>query len=284
MSRSYSHEADVHRVLKLDDDAQRGADVLALQHAVNRRLRARGLDHYLVTEDDGIYGEETALAAHKAVWALGGTLATIKAITVKLTQGSGALSIGAQRMIRYPGRRVEGQLDRARDRRDDIEKAAANAHASSSIRISGNTVTGGTPSERLKAAAEHAAWLDSLGRRRSFYSQPGAWTVRYGITGEPSGFRSDCSQWVTSIYFACGLPDPNGNGYQGGYTGTLGSNGRPVSRADLRPGDLILYGPAPHHHVEMYVGPGQKTIGHGSRPVDAGWIDLAPDPHFRRYV
>lgn len=282
MARVYSRGSEPHRVLVLDRrrDWQRGEDVLALQHAVNRRLRARGLDHYLVRDDTASYDESTALACRKAVWALGALLATVNQITTRVAHGQGALSIGSQRLIRYPGSRVNAQLDRAEARHDAILAAAQRA----GVRIGDNHVTGGTPRERLRAAAEHAAWLDATGRRHSFYSQSGQWTVEYAITGEPSGYRSDCSQWVTAIYRACGLPDPNANGYQGGYTGTLGQHGKAISRAQLRPGDLVLYGPAPHHHVEMYVGPGQRTIGHGSRPVDAGWIDMAPSPHFRSYV
>lgn len=276
MPRAYSRVKEPHRRLKVDRrDEQRGADVRALQHAVNRRLRARGMNRYLVPDDDGAYGPDTALACRKATWALGGLLATVQAIT---TDASGVLTIGGQRMIRFPGARVQAQLDRAAGRRNEIHATAA------AVTISGNRVTGGTPRQRLQAAAERAAQLDAAGRRPSFYSQAGKWTVEYGITGEPAGYRSDCSQWVTSIYYACGLPDPNGNTYRGGYTGTLGQHGKAISRAELQPGDLILYGPWPHHHVEVWVGPGQRTIGHGSRPVDAGWIDLAPDPHFRSYV
>lgn len=282
MPRVYSRGSEPHRVLILDRrrDWQRGDDILALQHAVNRRLRARGLDRYLVDDDDATYREDTALACRKAVWALGGLLGTVAAITTRVAEGEGALSVGSQRMIRYPGRRVEAQLDRAEDRHAEILAAARRA----GVRIDGNHVTGGAPRERLRAAAEHAMYLDSIGERRSFYSQQGFWTVEHGITGEPRGARSDCSQWVTAIYYACGLPDPNGNDYRGGYTGTLGAHGRAISRSELLPGDLILYGPAPHRHVEMYLGPGARTGGHGSRPVDAGWIDLAPQPHFRSYL
>lgn len=151
-------------------------------------------------------------------------------------------------------------------------------------RINGNKVTGGSARDRLKAAALEAAAMDANGTYR-FYSQAGAWTVQYGITGEPKGYRSDCSQWVTSIYWSCGLPDPNGLNYTGGYTGTLASNGREISRDELRPGDLILYGASPFFHTEMYVGPGDKTIGHGSAPVDAGTIDMVSGPkQYRTYL
>lgn len=153
------------------------------------------------------------------------------------------------------------------------------------LRVRGNTVTGGKPRERLVAAAKEAARRSANGTRHSFYSQAGAWTVGYGITGEPHGYRSDCSQWVTSIYHSCGLPDPNHLNYSGGYTGTLGAHGKAITRSQLKPGDVVLYGHWPHHHVEMYVGLGDRTIGHGSAPVDAGTVDLlSGEKHYRSYL
>lgn len=155
----------------------------------------------------------------------------------------------------------------------------------SRLEVRGNQVTGGSPRERLRAAAERAMARDAAGMRHSFYSQSGAWTVRFGITGEPHGCRSDCSQWVTSIYHSAGLPDPNGQGYTGGYTGTLGAHGRAISESQLRDGDLILYGPWPHHHVEMKCGPGSTTAGHGSTHVDRGTVHLlGGEIHCRSYL
>jgi hypothetical protein len=144
--------------------------------------------------------------------------------------------------------------------------------------ISGNKVEGGTPRQRLVAGAHKSAKLSASGARHSFYSQPGFWDVDHGITGEAPGARSDCSQWVTAMYHSAGLPDPNGNSYNGGYTGTLSDHGKKISRANLKPGDLVLYGTYPFHHVEMYVGPGDLTIGHGSAPVDAGSIGMLGGP------
>lgn len=158
---------------------------------------------------------------------------------------------------------------------------AAQTH---SVTVTGNTATGGTKRQRIVACARMAAKLYATGRRPSFYSQPGQWTVKYGITGEPRGYRSDCSQFVTSMYHAAGVEDPNGTDYTGGFTGTLAAHGKYIQRHQLQPGDLVLYGPAPHHHVEMYVGPGDDTIGHGSPPVDKGTITMMPEVHFVTYA
>ena len=75
----------------------------------------------------------------------------------------------------------------------------------------------------------------------------------------------DCSAFYIWLYYACGWPDPTGQGYSGleEYTGTLQDHGtRVVSPA---PNDAVLY--APHgqsqsSHVAIYVGSGM-VVSHG---------------------
>jgi len=184
-----------------------------------------------------------------------------------------------QRQIKFS----EGERRRLLERRlDRVTHAIDDLVTPAEPQVEGNHVRGGNPRERLVAAALAASRLDAEGRRHSFYSETGRWTVDYAITGEPRGYRSDCSQWVTSVYKAAGLPDPNGNGYGlPSYTGTLAGHCRRITRAQLRPGDLVLFGSAPPYvHVELYVGPGEQTIGHGSAPVDGGTTGILPEPHF----
>lgn len=152
------------------------------------------------------------------------------------------------------------------------------------VSIVGNHATGGTKQERLKAVALKSASECARGHRHNFYSQSGSWDVDHCVTGEQYGDRSDCSSWVTSVYKSCGLPDPNGEEYRGGYTGTLVANGKRTNRKNLKPGDLVIYGSGAGYHVEMYVGPGDKTIGHGSAPVDAGVINLFGDGDYRFFT
>lgn len=158
----------------------------------------------------------------------------------------------------------------------------------SSVTVRGDEVTGGTKRDRLKGAALASAAACASGHRANFYSQAGSWDVTHCITGPAYGHRDDCSSWETSAHFSAGLPDPNGlNFIGGGFTGTMAEHGHATSRAALKPGDGVFYGPFPHHHTEMYVGPGEKTIGHGSAPVDPGVIDLFgpnEEMHFRSYV
>lgn len=151
--------------------------------------------------------------------------------------------------------------------------------------IKEDTATGGTAHERLKAVALASAAACASGKRPNFYSQTGAFDASHCITGPAYGHRDDCSSWFASVYKSVGQPDPSGEHFTAGYTGTLGANGRQVSLGEAKPGAAVLYGPYPHHHVEMLVAPG-KTIGHGSAPVDAGVPDLFGDGDFivREYV
>lgn len=171
-------------------------------------------------------------------------------------------------------------IHKLEDIREDIQEEIKKL----GVIIQGNTASGGTPRQRLKAVALASASACANGRRPNFYSQAGSWDVGHCITGERSGHRSDCSSWFTSVYKSCGLPDPNGLNYSGGFTGTLVSNGRQIRESQLKPGDAIIYGPGDGHHVEMYVGPGSKTIGHGSSPVDAGVVNLFGDGSYRCFT
>lgn len=147
-------------------------------------------------------------------------------------------------------------------------------------------VIGGTPKQRIEFAARWSDIHSSL-----YYSQSGREDIRHGLNGPPSGARYDCSSWFTSIYWSCGLPDPNGHNYERGavmYTGTLGEHGKPISEHMLDTGDAILYGYAPFHHVEMKIGSIQEThetIGHGTSNTNIGIVALLPGHReFRRFA
>jgi hypothetical protein len=241
---------------------QKGADVRALQRAINVVCDWRGWAHIDV---DGECGRQTIGVGRQVAESLG--------ILLRVP----GLSVYAQHLIRHPGQRTPKQKKRAK------KWKAAHRHAK--LRVEGNVVKGdGTMREKIVAAAMEAAHLYYTGKRQPvFYSQPGYWTVDHGVTGEPRGARSDCSQWVTAIFHSAGAPDPNQSGYSGGYTGTLGGGGgRYIRASEARPGDYVLYGPGTHHHVELLVGPGNRTVGHGSPPVDFGDAFMMADPHFYR--
>ena len=82
----------------------------------------------------------------------------------------------------------------------------------------------------------------------------------------------DCSSFIAGCFFLAGLPDPNGQGYNGrGYTGTLGEHGHVVSRPF--PGDITLYPSKkaprwPWGHTTLAIGddlskPATRCLSHG---------------------
>lgn len=147
------------------------------------------------------------------------------------------------------------------------------------VTIKGDKATGGSRRGRLKAVALASAAACASGKRPNFYSQVGAFDASHCITGPAYGHRDDCSSWFASVYKSADLPDPSGQRFTAGFTGTLVANGTQISEPEI--GCAVIYGPGDGHHVEMYVGPGSKTIGHGSAPVDAGVIDLFGDGDYR---
>lgn len=92
------------------------------------------------------------------------------------------------------------------------------------------------------------------------YSQAGR--LRMG----PAHF--DCSGLMYMAYKQAGVT-------LGTYTGTQQHNGTPVTRDDLRPGDLIFYY-SPVSHVAMYIGErnGVPSIVHAANPRDG--VEVAP--------
>jgi cell wall-associated NlpC family hydrolase len=128
---------------------------------------------------------------------------------------------------------------------------------------------GGDTRQRVVFAAQKAVgsgW---------FYDQGGYWTVNYCWSAIPRQFRSDCSQWAISLYHAIGLSSPDGNYADGGYTGSIAAFCKRVSSP--KPGDFVLYGTFPYHHVEVYIGNG-ITVGHGSAPIDHGTPGMLGGP------
>jgi hypothetical protein len=281
MPRQASKRAFVHRDLKFDQhDHQTGADVKALQRAINARAKDRGIRPALVV--DGDCGRQTIAKGRQVARSLG------------LSATKPGLSKAVQFIIRNPKLRTPAQRSRAKTYKPPVP--------TSQPKVKGNTVTGGTGRQRVVAGLIHAAYLYYSGKARRFYSQAGRYTVDSAITGEQPGERSDCSQFKAGIHHSAGLPDPNDLNYTGGYTGSLSAEGKPIARIDLEPGDDVFYGPPPHHHIEGWVGNGDgittyrqladpshpdhelrdRTVGHGSPPVDYGDIDMIADPRFSR--
>jgi cell wall-associated NlpC family hydrolase len=99
---------------------------------------------------------------------------------------------------------------------------------------------------------------------RTALSKVGAPYV-WGASG-PNGF--DCSGLTSFAYAAAGISLPHSSGAQAGY-------GTPVSRSELKPGDLVFFY-SPISHVGLYIGNGMmvhaRTFG---QPVAVTSVDQA---------
>lgn len=79
---------------------------------------------------------------------------------------------------------------------------------------------------------------------------------------------TDCSGFVTLCYYLAGAPDPNGLKYSGqGYTGTLLSHGRHITKEQALAGDVIVYGGGTGEHTALIIEAGADpvTISHGQQ-------------------
>jgi peptidoglycan hydrolase-like protein with peptidoglycan-binding domain len=74
------------------------------------------------------------------------------------------------------------------------------------------------------------------------------------------GFPDDAG-FATLCYAWSGADDPNGLGYSGqGYTGTLLQHMNHIPQAAVQPGDLVVWGPAPGHHVALVLAIGADPL------------------------
>jgi hypothetical protein len=173
---------------------------------------------------------------------------------------NGTISIGAQRMILNPGRRTAEQGDRGKRRIAHMRaRRKQRAHDS------------GLASAKRKALVSHAKQAAA-----NYRKQPGNYHYLAGgkanlvyLKPTPRDWRSDCSQFVASVYKDAGLPSPGDVAHEWVNTWAIDRKGTVTSHP--KPGDLGLYGAKGNpHHVEMYIGETScMFIGHGSAPIDA---------------
>lgn len=91
--------------------------------------------------------------------------------------------------------------------------------------------------------------------------------------------HTDCSGYVSWVYFQAGLPNPNGSGV--GTTHTLIYHGAPIPHnGPLHVGDLIFYGS--NSHVAIYIGHGLVS-SHGQNFINIHPYDYRSIYAIRRY-
>jgi hypothetical protein len=151
-----------------------------------------------------------------------------------------------------------------------LKQAIERRRAQAKPHVAGpNRVIGGTAEARLLFAMEYAHRIFRLE-----YSEAGSWVKGYGLTNVPAdhGYRTDCSWWYTMLRYACGLKGPS---LDGGYTGTILTEGKEVSRAyaEKHAGVAVVFGSGTGFHVAMSTGKGPTVYQHGVPEVDTGTFD-----------
>jgi hypothetical protein len=118
MARTASDNPDVHRELIVQDPPQTGRDVANFQRNIQVRLKSRGLGDDVPVPTHGKFTHATWVAAVEAGYFLG-LLATTYLATDK---GRGLSTEGAQTIIRDPEKRTDDQLDRAKERKAQLDR------------------------------------------------------------------------------------------------------------------------------------------------------------------
>lgn len=98
--------------------------------------------------------------------------------------------------------------------------------------------------------------------------------IVFPATARHLPFTTDCSGIVTMLAKWCGMPDPNGENYNGsGYTGTLLDHLPAIGIHQTWRGDLAIFGPGTGDHVVSLLQGGDKysdplVMSHGHPGAD----------------
>lgn len=290
MTRAYSRNPAVHRELdaRLSGGPQRGDDVDKLEAAARKRLGARGWPEQAQPRRDGKWTKADSDAIADALYAIGAHLDTVHAAR------AGRVTIGAQRILRYPGTRSDEQIARVHEREDAIARRAARARkeAAPDLPTGGGTVA----NQRARAAQAARFALAHAGRR---YSQAAdRWNPIASDASPVTGRMwsvADCSSFATwVVWHAVGRKGPdivNGAEWKAGYTGTMRVHGRRVdSDGPFHPGDCAIYGGGTGKHVVVCYRAGDartaRWASHGSPggPYDVELHYRGDLSEVRRYI
>jgi len=236
-------------------NGSKGKAVEQLQRAIGKRARARDAPNH-VPKVDGVFGPETREDACYVAYLLGIDLDSLKHMRV------GPLTPEEQDFILNPGKRDQVHLDRARRR------VAAHKRVRAKQKAHAQAVRG--KRARIVAEARKAA--------ANYRKNPGAYHYLAGgkantvyLKPTPRDWRSDCSQFVASVYKGAGVESPAApldHLWASTFSIVKSPHMRVITKAQRRPGDLGMYGSRDRpHHVELWCG--DTFIGHGSPPIDS---------------
>jgi hypothetical protein len=229
------------RTLEVRQPPMRGADVKTLQTL----LRKRG---YLKAAADGVYGPVTAHAVYQAKLALGylkpdhaagSKLDAYLAGKLKPTQAMAARA--RKRPKTKPGGSSHTPTPSKAQTRETVVRSRAVAVMHVLLHYEPNV-------HYRQARPMRSASVVSLSDLEHRLQQP-------------AGVAMDCSESVTLIARLAGAKNPNGGPYTGqGFTGTILRACKRIGKTQLRPADLIVFGPGTGHHVVTVLEPGPDPL------------------------
>jgi lysozyme len=120
----------IHRDLELTSPLTEGADVEALQHAVNVVAKRFGRIVDFELDEDGKLGDETLRATIEAAHVMG--LAGSRLHDIEKRH---VIAQSVQRMLREPRTRTDAQRARGRERRDDLRKRLDTSVPLAAVRV-----------------------------------------------------------------------------------------------------------------------------------------------------
>lgn len=250
MARTASDDPAVHRELIVTDPPQEGRDVANFQRAIQLRLKFRGLTDDVPTPTHGKFTHATWVAAVEAGYFMG-LLATTYLATDK---GRGLSTEGAQTIIRDPEQRTPEQLDRANERKGQLERGPRYyddlAHQA------------GVPNGKGARAA-----LDFAAKQVGTVERPAGanWGPKISDWIRAAGYTSPvpwCGCAANAFCMAGGVP--SGAGWIGYTPAIITHAKRGVGdwswHTDGQPGDLALFD-TPGGDPAVHVGMVEKKLG-----------------------
>lgn len=237
------------------NNGEHGNDVRKLQTAIGKRARSRDAPNH-VPKVDGHFGPQTREDLVYVAYLLGADK------TVLSGMRHGGIGPMEQRFVLNPGKRDKATVARGRRR--------VAAHKKAREKAKKKAQEAGQKRKRVVLEANRAA--------ANYRANPGAYHYLAGgianliyLHPSPRTYRSDCSQFASSLYKAADLPSPAApldHQWASTFSIVKSPHARFISKVQRKPGDLGMYGThdAPHH-VEVWCG--DKFIGHGSPPIDS---------------
>lgn len=224
----------VQRTLVASDPPARGSDVLALQGAVRRALRARGLAEQVPLPGHGVFTHATALAGVEAQYSLG---LDARTYLNRDARGRRMITEEAQRVLHDPSLRAPEELQRAHDRRTLLERGPRFYEALAAE--AGPVGHGSADALAFAAATVGPVTPEAVDRwcRATGYADPVPWSACFVnaclmVGGLPSG-----AGWI-------GFPPAI---LERSRSATAGWSWHRTGA----PGDLALYGADGAEHVEL---------------------------------